>query len=39
LRVIYVRDPQPDSVFFITSYDLKGKPLAAFKRRMRKKHK
>ena len=39
LRIIYVRDPQPDSVFVITSYDLKGKPLAAFRRRMRKKHK
>lgn len=39
LRVIYVRDPKPDSVFVITAYDLQGKPLVAFRRRMRKKHK
>jgi len=38
LRVIYVRDPKPDSLFVITAYDLRGKPLAAFRRRMRKKH-
>ena len=29
LRVIYVPDPQPDSVFVITAYELKGKPLLA----------
>jgi hypothetical protein len=39
LRVIYLRDPEPDSVFVITAYDLRGKPLVAFRRRMRKKHK
>ena len=39
LRVIYVRDPQPDSVFVVTAYDLKGKPLVALRRRMRRKHK
>lgn len=38
LRVIYVRDPEPDSVFVITAYELRGKPLVAFKRRVRKKH-
>ncbi len=38
LRVIYVPDPEPDSVFVITAYDLTGKPLAAFRRRRRKKH-
>ena len=38
LRVIYVRDPKPDSVFVISAYDLRGKPLVAFKRRMKKKH-
>jgi hypothetical protein len=38
LRVIYVPDPEPDSVFVITAYDLIGKPLAAFVRRRRKKH-
>ena len=36
LRVIYVPDPEPDSVFVITAYDLKGKPLAAYRRRRRK---
>jgi len=39
LRVIYVRDPEPDSVFVVTAYDLTGKPLVAFRRRMKKKHK
>ena len=34
LRVVYVPDPEPDSVFVITAYDLTGKPLAAYKRRM-----
>jgi uncharacterized DUF497 family protein len=38
LRVIYVPDPAPDSVFVITAYELKGKPLAAYRRRRRKKH-
>jgi hypothetical protein len=37
LRVIYVPDPEPDSVFVITAYELGGKPLAAFRRRRRKK--
>jgi hypothetical protein len=37
LRVIYVPDPEPDSVFVITAYDLVGKQLAAFRRRRRKK--
>jgi hypothetical protein len=36
--VIYVPDPQPDSVFVITAYELAGKPLAAFRRRRKKKH-
>lgn len=36
LRVIYAPDPEPDSVFVITAYDLKGKALAAFKRRQRR---
>jgi uncharacterized protein DUF4258 len=38
LRVIYVPDSEPNSVFVITAYDLAGKPLAAFRRRRRKKH-
>ena len=33
LRVIYVPDPAPNSVFVIIAYELKGKPLAAFRRR------
>ena len=37
LRVIYVPDPEPDSVFVITAYTLEGKPLTAYKRRRRKK--
>jgi len=37
LRVVYVPDPEPESVFVITAYTLEGKPLAAYKRRRRKK--
>ena len=33
LRIIYSPDPEPDSVFVITAYELRGKPLAGFKRR------
>ena len=33
LRVIYVPDPEPDSAFVITAYDLKGKPLVAYRSR------
>ncbi|MCU0306051.1 MAG: DUF4258 domain-containing protein [Thermoanaerobaculales bacterium] len=36
LRVIYSPDPEPESVFVITAYELRGKPLAAFKRRQRR---
>ena len=36
LRVIYVPDPEPDSVFVITAYELTGKPLRAYKRRRRR---
>jgi hypothetical protein len=36
LRVVYTRDPEPDSVFVITVHELKGKPLAAFRRRHRR---
>lgn len=35
LRVIYVPDPEPDSVFVITAYELRGKPLVAYRRRRR----
>jgi hypothetical protein len=37
LRVIYVPDPEPDSVFVITAYELTGTPLAAYRRRRKKK--
>jgi hypothetical protein len=39
LRIIYVPDPEPDSVFVITAYELTGKQLAAYRRRRRRKHK
>ena len=37
LRVIYVPDPEPDSAFVITAFDLSGKPLLAYRRRRRRK--
>ncbi len=37
LRVIYAPDPAPHSLFVITAYDLRGKPLAAYRRRQRHK--
>lgn len=37
LRVIYVPDPTPESVFVITAFELSGKPLTAYKRRRRRK--
>lgn len=36
VRVIYVPDPIPQSVFVITAYELKGKSLKAYRRRRRK---
>ncbi len=39
LPEIYAADPEPDSVFVITAYDLVGKPLLAYRRRLRKKGK
>jgi len=39
LRVIYVADPEPDSIFVITAYELAGKPVMAYRRRRRKKGK
>jgi hypothetical protein len=35
LRVIYVPDPEPDSIFVITAYELRGNPLKAYRRRRR----
>src|SRR5205823_8471753 len=37
LRAIYVPDPEPDSIFVITAYELRGKPLTAYRRRQRRK--
>ena len=37
LRIIYVSDPEPDSVFVITGYELRGRPLTAYRRRRRRK--
>jgi len=37
LRVIYVPDPEPNSVFVITAYELTGKPALAYRRRRRRK--
>jgi hypothetical protein len=37
LRVIYVPDPAPDSVFVITAYQLGPKALRALRRRRRRK--
>ena len=39
LRVVYVPDPEPDSVFVITAFELTGKPLLAYRRRRRRKGK
>lgn len=37
LRVIYVPDPEPDSMFVITAFDPTPKALKALRRRMKKK--
>jgi hypothetical protein len=37
LRVIYVPDPIPNSAFVITAFELRGKPLAAYRRRRKRK--
>ena len=36
LRVIYVPEPEPKSVFVITAYELRGKPALAYRRRRRR---
>ncbi len=36
-RVIYVPDPEPESFFVITAYELQGKPLTTYRRRQRRK--
>ena len=37
LRVIYVPEPESDSIFVITAYDLTRKAVVAFRRRRKKK--
>jgi hypothetical protein len=37
LRVIYVPDPEPNSNFVVTAYELQGKAALAYRRRRRKK--
>ena len=37
LRVVYVPDPDPNSVFVITAVELMGRPLQAYKRRRKRK--
>jgi hypothetical protein len=37
LRVIYVPDPVPNSVFVVTAYEFAGKSLVAYRRRRRRK--
>ncbi len=39
LRVIYVPEPVHAAVFVITAYDLRGKPLAAYRRRRQERRK
>jgi hypothetical protein len=36
LQVIAVADPDGAGIFVVTAYDLKGKPLMAFRRRQRR---
>jgi uncharacterized protein DUF4258 len=36
LKVVYVPDPEPGSVFVITAYDLGWKAMTAYRRRRRK---
>ena len=38
ILVVYVRDPEPASVFVVTAYDLTGRALAAYRRRMRRRN-
>jgi hypothetical protein len=36
LKVIYVPDAEPESIFVITAFELTGKPLLAYRRRSRR---
>lgn len=37
LQVIYAPDEEPESIFVITAYELRGKPKKAYRRRKRRK--
>ncbi len=37
LKIIYVPDQKPGSIFIITAYELRGKALASYRRRRRRK--
>ena len=37
LRIVYVEDQRPNSIFVVTAYELSGKPLRAYRRRQRRK--
>jgi hypothetical protein len=37
LRVVYVPDPEPESLFVITAYTVEGKALEAYRRRRARK--
>ena len=39
LRIIYVPDSEPNNIFIITAFELKGKTLMAYKKRRRKRKK
>ena len=39
LRVIYVPDSPPESALVLTAYELRGKPLLAYRRRLRRRSK
>jgi len=39
LRVIYIQDKETESIFVMTAYELLGKALLAYRRRMRRKRK
>jgi hypothetical protein len=36
LRIVYVPDPEPRSVFVVTAYEVRGKALKAYRRRQRR---
>ena len=36
LRVVYVPDQEPESIFVITAYELTGRPLTAYRMRQRR---